>query len=752
MDDEEFSGLLASLSSGIGSGSGGALSQPDSPSPSSSQHLSDRLLVLSSSSSGSASPGGGVGGGVVGGQGEQNRPRRHLPSPALAQAKSLLKLTRGSHAGHSFDVGDLAALHLQAMTSSPSAPVVSIAASTAATSSAAGRKLPVPGRHHFTGHYNHHQHHHHHHSSHLSLASAADALNEMDALIHHRSGPSPLMSNAGALSGSNSSINSNSSSSRKLPVPPIVSSGGGGSGGMSQPRRLLPRPLSCDVPCYSDISSDFVPGGSSFLSGTSVNKNNSSSSSHQQQRNRNNHLFLSRPLSFDCPPPDAELEEAATLLTPFHIDIGGSSSSGGSDPNLMRSSLGRGLMRQSSTTSCPSLMRPCRSPRSPNYHSSSNTTPSPLPPPPPLSFSQSMAPSSSPQHFLQFSQLQQQQQPLVTAESLSSSVGLQLNTNTLVPFLAPPPTCSLPSSSSGSPSSTSISSITAAAASTTIGLPRPQTHYWPPPLIEHPRSAQNAVGDSAGGQVLIPSVGSAFRAPLLQHQHRQASLPPASMSDYLAEALNLSSDTALTNAAVVGGGGLQQQLTSVLRRQRFQGGANGSISGSIQEYPASFQRLDWQQRPSRSRPPARHYATSAMARYKNNGRIKKGVREGGSDAHRWVVCERANEREEPEKGMNRTRVDEAGYRLIQFFPRRTTATFFSFGFPFFKVYLGVKGGKGIEGGNVRLLLCVQLLFLSVYLLLLFLLFFMAVANTLSVPLLEVVIILSWRRDEIASRR
>ena len=663
MDEEEFSGLLASLSSGFGSGtSGGARSQPDSPSPSSGQQLSDRLLVMSSSSSGSVSPGSGVGGV---GQGDQhcssnsNRPRRHLPSPALAQAKSLLKLSRGSHAGHSFDVGDLAALHLQAMTSSPSAPIVSIASSSTTVAAncggAGGRKLPVPGRHHLTtstGHYNHHQQqhlHHHHSGSHLSLASAADALNEMDALIHHRSGPSPssLMSSAagaGALSGSNSSINSNSSNSRKLPVPPMVStgggvSGGGGGGGISQSRRLLPRPLSCDVPCYSDISSDFVlGGGGSFLSGSSANNNKnsssgtSSSSSQQPNRNKNNHLFLSRPLSFDvCPPPDAELEEAATLLTPFHIDSTGS----GSDPNLMRSSLGRGLMRQSSTTSCPSLMRPCRSPRSPNYHRSSNTTPSPLPP---LSAASSL--SSSQQFLQQFSQQQQQlqsalHQPLVATDVAFvgvSSINLVPSFLTPHPLIAPTstqPSCSSVASSSSSSSSSNTAAVTAAAAAAAaIGtLPRPQTHYWPPPLIEQQSRSQNPINE-VGGTVLIPSVGSAFRPPSSQNQqyhhhqyhqqHRQASLPPASMSDYLATVESLG----LSNSAAVGcGGGVsghqQQQLAAVLRRQRFQGGANGSISGSIQEYPASFQRLDWQ-RPSRSRPPARHnivVAASAMTRY-----------------------------------------------------------------------------------------------------------------------------------------
>ena len=209
--------------------------------------------------------------------GSPPRPRRHLPSTALAQAKSLLKLQ--SYA--SFDISDLSG-HQPCITTSPSAPSVG----------SSSRRLPSI------------------HFSHSDLMMASDFTSDEIGGVGTRS---MLYDRASSVKDS-----PKLSSSRKLPAPPISAFS------LSQTRRLLPRPVSCDVPDTPD-----APGVTRGV--------------------------LSRPFSFDFGPP----------LT-FELD----------------QRMSDGLIRQTSTSSCPALVRPCVSPRSPKFltaDTSVSTTPSPHP-------------------------------------------------------------------------------------------------------------------------------------------------------------------------------------------------------------------------------------------------------------------------------------------------------------------------------------------------------------------------------------
>lgn len=337
----------------------------------------------------------------------------------------MLKLTQ-SYA--SFDLSELSAG--VSMTTSPSAPTVA--------TSGNPRKLPVPKVGAKAGHRSH---------SDLMMADVADAMEEMDALIRPSSG-----------------VNSPKLSSRKLPVPPVSAAAV-----ISQSRRFLPRPLSCDVPAPGDAepaaASAAGPPMPGFLSTGATSRTA---------------MLLCRPYSFDytCD-PSAELDEAASMFFPRRTGA-----ACGSDPTLaidqtkpLRKS--SGLTRQSSTTSCPALVRPCASPRSPKYQSNASplngasaagsaassltNTPSPLP-------------------------------PALHAQDPSAFVPAGI----LVP-LAPSPsslTCSSPVSSSTSTS------------------PRPTFYYGAGLASLSPNPTP----------VLIPSARSAFRAPQLAAHQRTTSL------------------------------------------------------------------------------------------------------------------------------------------------------------------------------------------------------------------------------------
>ena len=92
---------------------------------------------------------------------------------------------------------------------------------------------------------------------------------------------------------------------------------------------------------------------------------------------------------------------------------------------------------------------------------------------------------------------------------------------------------------------------------------------------------------------MIPSTGSAFRAPPLGPQYRQASLslPPSGLDPVL--------DTTTTTNATA------STTTLAMRRHRFHdvGDGSGSFCGPFGEF--SHYRLDMQ-RPSRSRQPVRN--------------------------------------------------------------------------------------------------------------------------------------------------
>jgi hypothetical protein len=455
---------------------------------------------------------------------DMHRPRRHLPSPALAQATSLLRLTQTY--GGSFDICDLSALHLS-LTSSPSAPVVSSSVlHPPGLIGAAGRKLPVPGRAHHMNHHNKMSTAVHHMSqSDLMMASVADAMDEMDALIRPSSGSASLSGTGGSVRDS-----PKLSLSRKLPVPPVSAA----TKVINQSRRLLPRPLSCDVPCVSDA--DIASGlqSTAYLPTTS-------------QRARSSQLC--RPYSFDYSSgAEAELEEAA-LLHQQQQQQG----TAGSDPSLLylETQNRRSLIRQSSTTSCPALVRPCAlSPRSPKYRtdassfsgsvsggSSINTTPSPLP---------------------------------LLHPSLSSTTDptAYVPSGVLVPFTTPSHHTALPLSI--------VSSQTVGTAGIIIP-PRP--YLWPTTATHENPS------------LMIPSTGSAFRAPPLGSQYRQASLslPPSGLDPVLDTTNNVTAST----------------TTLAMRRHRFHdvGDGSGSFCGPFGEF--SHYRLDMQ-RPSRSRQPVRN--------------------------------------------------------------------------------------------------------------------------------------------------
>ena len=445
---------------------------------------------------------------------DMHRPRRHLPSPALAQATSLLRLTQTY--GGSFDICDLSALHLS-LTSSPSAPVVSSSVlHPAGLIGAAGRKLPVPGRAHHLNHHNKMSSAVHHMSqSDLMMAGVADAMDEMDALIRPSSGSASISASGGSVRDS-----PKLSLSRKLPVPPVSAA----AKVINQSRRLLPRPLSCDVPCVSD--SDIAAGlqSSAYLPTTS-------------QRARSSQLY--RPYSFDYSSgAEAELDEDALLHQ--HQQQGNA----GSDPSFLylEKQNRRSLIRQSSTTSCPALVRPCAlSPRSPKYRtdasslsgsvSSINTTPSPLP-------------------------------LLHPSLSTTDPTAYVPSPGVLVPFTTPSHHTALPLS---------------IASSQTVGIIPPRPYLWSTTVTHENPS------------LMIPSTGSAFRAPPLGPQYRQTSLslPPSGLDPLL----DISTTAPTTTLA--------------MRRHRFHdvGDGSGSFCGPFGEF--SHYRLDMQ-RPSRSRHPVRN--------------------------------------------------------------------------------------------------------------------------------------------------
>ncbi len=505
------------------------------------------------------------------------RHRRHLPSPALAQAKSLLKLsnTKQTYA-HSFDISELSGLRLssgsgsissgmgsstesrtgRSMASSPSAPVVS------SSSLLSTRRLPVP----LTG---------------LSTG-VTDAMDEMDALIgrcssNHLFGSATASS--GKLSSASSSSSSSGSSNRKLPVPPVSAAALAMQNHHSS-RRLLPRPLSCDVPGVGVNEADLLGGLGGHLTPRS-----------------GSHLFSSqqRPYSFDFAPPDLELEGSSLAL----LDDG-YAGGGGSDPSLMmlmqeslKSSVHQqriGLIRQSSTTSCPALVRPCVSPRSPKFRSSeagsfssyslsfngggggssSTTTPSPHPSYP------SLAPVSGGDPSMSSS----------TSAYLSAPGTFVPLVQQLTPHTPPPSTALSPVPSQQHPLHHSASASTS-------------PYMWPSTL----GGTDNFVlGPSANATtVTIPSIGSAFRPPplapptqlaFLQQHHRQAaSLPPSIMVD----------------------GALNPESGLSFRRHRYHQGCGGegsaSFYASAQEYSHLSLDLNEQQhqreRTSRSRVTAR---------------------------------------------------------------------------------------------------------------------------------------------------
>lgn len=455
---------------------------------------------------------------------DMHRPRRHLPSPALAQATSLLRLTQTY--GGSFDICDLSVLHLS-LTSSPSAPVVS---STVLHPSGligvAGRKLPVPRRAHPADHHSKLSSPGHHMSqSDLMMASVADAMDEMDALIRPSSGSASI-----GTSGASVRDSPKLSLSRKLPVPPVSAA----TKVINQSRRLLPRPLSCDVPCVSDadVAAGLQP--SAYLP--------------TSQRARSSQLC--RPFSFDYSSgAEAELEEAALLYQPQPQQ-----GTAGSDPSLLyfETQNRRTLNRQSSTTSCPALVRPCAlSPRSPKYRtdassfngsvsggSSINTTPSPL--------------------------------PLLHPSLSTTDPPAYVPTAAPVPFSNPSHHTALPLS------------IVSSQAVGTAGIIPPRPYLWPA-THENP-------------SLMIPSTGSAFRAPPLASQYRQASLslPPSGLDP------TFDTTTTATTSSIA------TTTTLAMRRHRFHhdvGDEGGSFCGPFGEF--SHYRLDMQ-RPSRSRQPVRN--------------------------------------------------------------------------------------------------------------------------------------------------
>ena len=443
-----------------------------------------------------------------------SRPRRHLPSPALAQAKSFLKLNSQSYA-HSFDVSELSGLRLSMsanMASSPSAPVVS------SSSLLAGRRLPVPA---------------------LS-SGVTDAMDEMDALINRCSSAHQMGSSSSAAAGAKmSSLSSSSSSlsSRKLPAPPVSAA----ALAMNQSRRLLPRPLSCDVPCVSNV--DLLSGLGGYLS----SRNGSSGGGNG---GGGSHLLFSaqRPYSFDYAPPDIELDGSA--LSDCY-DGGG-----GSDPSLlmMMQDAGkgpRGLIRQSSTTSCPALVRPCVSPRSPKFRADGSFPTSP--------FGGSSSTASLSPH-----------PPYLPADSNGAGGYLSAGGPLVPSMLTPAPPNAL------SP------------------LPSLPSYLWP----SSPNN-ETSNGSLAAMPVTIPSVGSAFRSPLLSH--RQASLPAASA---LLRVDSVGSNSSSTSSSTSSSSSSSSSLT--LRRLRY-GQGSGALSSSLQPEYSIYRR----QPLSRSRPAARSCFTTA---------------------------------------------------------------------------------------------------------------------------------------------
>ena len=524
---------------------------------------------------------------------DMHRPRRHLPSPALAQATSLLKLTQTYG---SFDICELSGLHLSSLTSSPSAPVVSSSPGL----TAAGRRLPVPGRMHATNNLHKMSSGHHLSQSDLMMAGVADAMDEMDALIRCGSASMGTISSGGGVAGGSGSVRDSPklSSSRKLPVPPVSAA----AKVINQSRRLLPRPLSCDVPCVSDT--DLLGAGlqqpSTYLS--------------SQQRASSSRLC--RPFSFDYGGVDAELDEAAGLFQQqqqHHHHLLHTGGSTGSDPSLVFLDGGlsatvssrRGLTRQTSTTSCPALVRPCAlSPRSPKYRtttmndslngslsggSSLNTTPSPLPLLYPNLLANATTTTSTttdPTAYVPTAILVPFTTPLSSSSSSLPHNALQAPSSG-VGFT--PTATSSNSSLSVSSGSSSLSAGTAAAGQIVVTQSRP--FLWP--LNPNNSPAATVLTTSAPppspATVTIPSSGSAFRAPLLSHQHRQASLslPP---SGPLGPMLDKMDTSALA-----------------MRRHRYHDASDGSgsLCGSVHINEFAHYRLDMK-RPSRSRQPVRH--------------------------------------------------------------------------------------------------------------------------------------------------
>ena len=407
----------------------------------------------------------------------ESRPRRHLPSPALARASSQLK----SHSHFtSFDIDELGTPLL--ISSSPSAPVVSSTSLNSGGSSSgngiantSGRRLPVPGKlqscksldpnystsrflsrskERIDGH----------------VESQSPSPGSIDTYNLNMS-PSPVYPADNFKAVNSRMCESPKLSSRKLPVPPVSAIA------INSVRRLLPRPLSCDVPSEADCL--FV----------------------------NNHHFIPRPLSFDYT-EDSEIvkmaESSGTVRRP------GSSGfqllHGGSDPTLQENlrpasssaSISSSLSShqthhfgQLTTGSCPTLVRPYVSPRSPKMWSLVDSCCSS---PPPLSMCVKSAPSSS--HHLD----------AFLADNLISSTAAPVN----VPLLNPLTALSLPSRS---PFRSHDSCNSGSSANTT------------------PSGLSTVLGFSgSGAPATVAALKASASASRLSHIQRQTSLPPASLA------------------------------------------------------------------------------------------------------------------------------------------------------------------------------------------------------------------------------
>lgn len=244
------------------------------------------------------------------------RPRRHLPSPALARARSRLKLQQFA----SFDVSELGLRgsggddHAMLGASFPPALVLSTAAS-----GGGGRRLPVPGVKS---------------TSWMDLSRSAVRRMDSDAgesMVKADSGPASPLDFCCTIRRDSPKL----SQSRKLPAPPCSSTAVLGAA-----RRLLPRPQSCDVPCLGegdDLSCTRATTGSGW--------------------------FTQRPLSFDLPESQHSQPQPAAPVSPsLRLTV----PHAGSDPSLQHHH-GKIQRQMSMTGSCPTLPRSSVSPRPPPH-------------------------------------------------------------------------------------------------------------------------------------------------------------------------------------------------------------------------------------------------------------------------------------------------------------------------------------------------------------------------------------------------